>query len=58
MPELARSDVCEVFLRTYRIVYRVVDQDIAVLSVFEGHKLPGELDPDSDDQGYSVRLAG
>jgi toxin ParE1/3/4 len=48
VPEIGRSDVREVFLRTYRVVYRVVDKDIVVLTVFEGHRLLGELDPDDD----------
>ena len=49
MPEFARSDVREVFVRSYRIVYRVVDADIVILTVFEGHKLLGELDLDADE---------
>jgi hypothetical protein len=48
VPEIGRSDVREVFLRTYRIVYRVLDEGIVVLTVVEGHRLLGELDPDSD----------
>ena len=48
VPEFARSDVREVFVRSYRIVYRVVDADIVILTVFEGHKLLGELDLDAD----------
>ncbi|MCC7542701.1 MAG: type II toxin-antitoxin system RelE/ParE family toxin [Deltaproteobacteria bacterium] len=46
VPEVARDDVREVFQRTYRIVYRVVDDGIVVLTVFEGHRLMGKLDPD------------
>ena len=46
VPETARDDVREVFQRTYRIVYRVVDDGIVVLTVFEGHRLLGTLDPD------------
>lgn len=46
VPEIARDDVREVFQRTYRIVYRVVDDGIVVLTVFEGHRLLGKLDPD------------
>jgi toxin ParE1/3/4 len=49
VPEFARSDVREVFVRSYRIVYRVVDADIVILTVFEGHKLLGELDLDADE---------
>ncbi|MBX3127924.1 MAG: type II toxin-antitoxin system RelE/ParE family toxin [Polyangiaceae bacterium] len=46
VPEIARDDVREVFQRTYRIVYRVVDDGIVGLTVFEGHRLLGKLDPD------------
>ncbi len=46
VPEIARDDVREVFQRTYRIVYRIVVDGIVVLTVFEGHRLLGELDPD------------
>lgn len=46
VPEIARDDVREVSQRTYRIVYRVVDDGIVVLTVFEGHRLLGKLDPD------------
>lgn len=46
VPEIGRADVREVLLRSYRIVYRVVAGGIVVLTVFEGHRLLGELDPD------------
>ena len=36
--ELNRQDVREVFLRSYRIVYQVLPREIAVLTVFEGHR--------------------
>lgn len=48
VPEIARHDVREVFQRTCRIVYRVVDDGIVVLTVFEGHRLVEELDPDQE----------
>lgn len=42
VPELARDDIREVLLRSYRIVYRVTDERVDVLTVFEGHRrLPG-----------------
>lgn len=42
VPEKARTDIREVFLRRYRIVYRVREESILVLTVFEGHRLfPG-----------------
>ena len=37
VPERARQDVREVFVRTYRIVYRVRESGILVLTIFEGH---------------------
>jgi len=44
VPEIGRDDVREVFLRTYRLVYRILDQSIDVLTVFEGHRLlPAEV---------------
>lgn len=39
VPELARDDVREVFLRSYRIVYRVRAERVEIMTVFEGHKL-------------------
>jgi toxin ParE1/3/4 len=39
VPELQRPDIREVFLRTYRIVYRIRANAIDVLTVFEGHRL-------------------
>ncbi|MDX2008897.1 MAG: type II toxin-antitoxin system RelE/ParE family toxin [Myxococcaceae bacterium] len=44
VPELARDDVREVFVRSYRIVYRVVNKGIVMLTVFEGHHLLGDLE--------------
>ena len=46
VPELRREDVREVFLRTYRIVYRVLGESIVVLTVFEGHRRLPPLEPD------------
>ena len=39
VPELQRNDVREVFLRSYRIVYRLRKDAIHVLTVCEGHRL-------------------
>jgi len=45
VPELARDEVRELLLRTYRIVYRVSRTKIEVLTVFEGHRLfPPDVD--------------
>jgi toxin ParE1/3/4 len=39
VPELERDDIREVLVRGYRIVYRVREEEIHVLTVFEGHRL-------------------
>ena len=39
VPEKDREDIREVLLRHYRIVYRVQENAIQVLTVFEGHRL-------------------
>ena len=39
VPEFDRSDVREVFERTYRIIYWVRQDSILVLTVLEGHRL-------------------
>jgi len=51
VPEHAdRRDIREVLRRTYRIVYRVRDEAIEMLTIFEGHRLlPEEAIPDSDE---------
>jgi len=38
-PEFNQKDIREVFLGNYRIVYRVGDDGILILTVFEGHQL-------------------
>lgn len=44
VPEIGRAEIREVFLKTYRIVYRKVDGGIEVLTVFEGSRLlPDDL---------------
>lgn len=48
VPELGRDDVREIFLRSYRIVYRVVPEGIVVLTIFEGHRPLGGVDPEDD----------
>jgi toxin ParE1/3/4 len=45
--ELGRSDVREVFVGNYRIVYKTIPGGIQVLTVFEGSMtMPADLDPD------------
>jgi len=39
VPELARDDIRELRRRSYRVVYRVTDTRVEVLTVFEGHRL-------------------
>ncbi|MCP4677845.1 MAG: type II toxin-antitoxin system RelE/ParE family toxin [Deltaproteobacteria bacterium] len=48
VPERADLEVREVFARNYRIVYRVFEDAIHVLTVFEGHRLFLQ-DVESDD---------
>lgn len=49
MPEKGRSDIRELLQPTYRIVYRVREEQIDVLTIFEGHRLlPGDAIPDRD----------
>ena len=38
VPELRRDDLREVLVRTYRIVFRVAESTIEVVTVFEGHQ--------------------
>lgn len=38
VPEVGRPDVREVFVRTYRIIYRVESRGVFVLTVAEGHR--------------------
>ena len=45
-----RQDLREMLRRTYRIVYRVRNEAIEVLTIFEGHRLfPTEAVPDGDE---------
>ena len=39
VPELDREDIREVIVRGYRIVYRVGEEVVEILTVFEGHRL-------------------
>ncbi len=38
VPEIERPDVREVFVRSYRIVYRVQQDEVHVLTVFHGRR--------------------
>ncbi len=39
VPEFGRDEIREVLLGNYRIVYRVEEKALTVLTVFEGHRL-------------------
>ncbi len=39
VPEIDRSDVRELLVRKYRIVYQIHSSEIRVLTVFEGYRL-------------------
>jgi toxin ParE1/3/4 len=38
VPELGRNDVRELLKRSYRIIYRILEDRVEVLTVFEGHR--------------------
>lgn len=38
VPELSRDEFREMIKRTYRVVYRVSETEVEVLTVFEGHR--------------------
>lgn len=44
MPELGRKDVRELLEGNYRIVYRVLDDAVDILTLFEGHKQPDDIE--------------
>ena len=39
VPEISNPEIRELIVKKYRIVYRAHEQKIAILTVFEGHKL-------------------
>jgi len=39
VPEISNPEIRELIVKKYRIVYRVQEKEIEILSVFEGHKL-------------------
>jgi plasmid stabilization system protein ParE len=44
VPEIPGSDLRELVIRNYRIVYRVHHETIQILTVFESHKLLPQQD--------------
>ena len=47
--EKVRDDVREVPVKRYRIVYQILEKRAAILTVFEGHELLGDIDLEEDD---------
>jgi len=47
VPEFSRSDIREILVGNYRIVYRTTPSQIVILTVFEGHRSmrTEEIDP-------------
>ena len=39
VPELANPEIRELIFKKYRIVYRLTESNIDILSIFEGHRL-------------------
>lgn len=39
VPEISRPDIRELIFKNYRIVYRIKNDFIEILTVFEGHRL-------------------
>ena len=39
VPEWDAPDIRELVVRPYRLVYRLVDHEVVVLTVFDGHRL-------------------
>lgn len=42
--EVAREDIRELIHGNYRIVYRLLESEVHILTVFEGHKLFSDVD--------------
>jgi toxin ParE1/3/4 len=39
VPEFSNNEIREVFEKSYRIVYKIRDEHVEILTVFEGHQL-------------------
>jgi len=39
VPEISNPDIREIIARNYRVVYRIKEEEIEILTVFEGHRL-------------------
>lgn len=64
VPEFNQDDIREVLLRNYRIVYRILDDELHVLTVFECHRLlpleiqPGQPETASSRSKFASRVPG
>lgn len=46
VPEIDRDDIREAIVGTYRLVYIVKAKVVVILTIFEGHRMLPELDPE------------
>ncbi len=44
VPELGRDDIREIIVRGYRVVYRVVPNEVEILTVHHGARLLGDVE--------------
>jgi plasmid stabilization system protein ParE len=51
VPEIGSREIREVLRREYRIVYRVREGSIVVLTVFDGRRLLGSVRPEQGADG-------
>ena len=49
VPEFRQKDIREVIERKHRIVYRVEQDAVAILTVFEGHRLLRAIELEEED---------
>jgi len=43
VPEFDQMDIREVFQGNYRIIYRINEDELEIMTVLEGHKILGDL---------------
>jgi plasmid stabilization system protein ParE len=46
VPEIDRDDIREAIVGRYRLVYIVKARAVVILTIFEGHRLLPDIDPD------------
>ncbi len=44
VPEFSVSEIREIFEKSYRIIYRISEEQIEILTVFEGHQMLNPAD--------------